>query len=469
MYNARIAPQVILDPGHGGTTAYGGSSPLGYAAAGGLAEKHVNLELAQRVAARLGPIAQLTRNGDTNLSLRERAQAAARSGARVLVSLHANAGAAGERGSEVWVHERHERSSGELARELEASLDRVGPTRGIFSGPLAVLEPEATGGCAACLVEADYLSDAYGRNRLTDGRGLDQLADAISSGIRTYLGRRGFGTAHGLPNLNFGPTGPNGRPLGAVTINFPVTNMPAQIMWTDYNDSDTMAGSYYDTVTVTDANGFEVFRETIRPDGLDPGASATHSVVWYPRQPGPVTVRVRLNSGEYAIPEDSIDDNISETTATVGVGSNTGAVPMYGYGSSITARAVTAPGAGMNPRYRADQNIGYVPFYGSMRARYDYTNNFVWLVWPHRRNESDPPASVDIDVTFEIFEEDPQVNTSAQPIDTQTTRVQLAEDQKYGFEYSRLTPQQDYFIRITYVDYGQAQDAGMLLWTNGYG
>ena len=129
-----------------------------------------------------------------NVPLHERAQLAARNGARVLVSIHANAGSPGARGSEVWLHDRHDAQSATLAREIHAQLDRVGPTRGLYQGPLTVLDPHATGGCAACLVEADYLSDPQGRARLTSSRGLDELADAISTGVRGYLGRaQGYG------------------------------------------------------------------------------------------------------------------------------------------------------------------------------------------------------------------------------------------------------------------------------------
>lgn len=463
----RSAPLVILDPGHGGTQAYGGSSPLGHAPPGGIAEKHVNLDLAHRVVARLGSMAALTRSDDTNLSLRERASAAARSGARVLVSIHANAGAEGARGSEVWVHERHEEGSGDLARALHASLDRVGPTRGVFSGPLAVLDPDATGGCAACLVEADYLSDPHGRSRLTDTRSLDSIADAISDGVRTYLGR-GYRGAVGLPNLNFGPNGPGGRPLGSVTVSSPATNMPAQITWTDYNDSDTDAQSYTDVVSIIDSRGLEVFRQDLRIEQLRAGGSDPHYMVWTPRDPGRYTVRVLLNAGYFPIPEDNIGDNTSEVSVDVGVGSS-GAIGLGypAYGAAIYARQVSAPNQGMTDRYRGDQNFTTRPFEGMMRPSLHFTNSFIWLAWPHRRAPSDPAPSVDVDLTFEIFEQDPSSGAAA--IDVQTTRVQLAEDQKFGWEYSRLTPQQDYYVRISYVDYDPNGGAGTVMWANGYG
>ncbi|MCW5808810.1 MAG: N-acetylmuramoyl-L-alanine amidase [Deltaproteobacteria bacterium] len=461
-------PQVILDPGHGGTVAYGGSTPYGFApSGGGLPEKHVNLDLARRVAARLGSIAQLTRSGDTNLSLRDRAELAARSGARVLVSLHANAGGDGSRGSEVWLHERHARSSSELARDIDANLDRIGPTRGVFTGPLAVLDPEATGGCAACLVEADYLTDPHGRGRLTEARGLDALADAISSGIRTYLGRGAYGEARGLPNLRFG-IGPEGQ---AIVVSTAATHMPTQITWIDHNDSDTMAGSYYDTVTIFDPSGQQVFHEPPlrNDDGLRPRERLARMVWWTPRVAGTHRICVRLNSGEYAIPEDTLDDNYLCTTAEVGTGSSGGTYQSRRFGAAIAARQVSAPLPGMQPRYRADQNFGTATFHGMVRPGLDFTNNFVWLVWPHRRHPDDPPAAVHADLTFEIFEVDPERNANAVAIDTQTNRVDLGEDQQHGFEYSRLTPQQDYYVRITFTDYSQTQDAGRVLWTNAYG
>jgi hypothetical protein len=121
----------------------------------------------------------------------------------------------------------------------------------------------------------------------------------------------------------------------------------------------------------------------------------------------------------------------------------------------------------MRARYQWEQNFTTRPFEGMMRPGLDFTNSFIWLVWPHRRAESDPAPSVDVDLTFELFEQDP--STGAQPIDVETTRVQLVEDQKFGWEYSRLTPQQDYYVRISYVDYDPNGGAGRVMWAQGYG
>jgi N-acetylmuramoyl-L-alanine amidase len=182
---------VVLDPGHGGNTPCGKSTPYGIRGPMGSLEKDVVLELARRVAARLGGAAILTRVGDTNLSLANRCALAKRRGAQVFVSLHANAGPAGNRGSEVYVHPRAPVSSRALADALTRELTSFGGSaQGVLAGELAVLSPEWVGpSTAACLLEVDHLSDAQGENRLRDPAALDRLSGSIANGIRRYLGR----------------------------------------------------------------------------------------------------------------------------------------------------------------------------------------------------------------------------------------------------------------------------------------
>lgn len=316
---------VIIDPGHGGTTSVGGSSPFG-AKANGCVEKDINLAIARRVVARLGSAAQLTRDHDVNLSLRERAVRAARSGARALISIHTGADPSGGHGGEVWIHDRHDARSAILAEEIHHSLDQVGPSRGVMRGPLALLDPSS--GVPACLIEVDNLGTPTGRQRLTSAQGLDRIAEAIAGGVQSYMAR--FGDA------------------GAIAV-----------------------------------------REVADPDGLA-------------------------------------------------------------------------------PRYRGDQNLGSVTFYGYLRPSLDFTNRFIWLVWPQRRNEADPPAIVDIDLTIELFDHDPQTDPNAAPIDQQVRRIQLSEGGKFGYEYSRL-PAGDIYLRLQFTDYSATRDAGELLWTNCYG
>jgi N-acetylmuramoyl-L-alanine amidase len=182
---------IVIDPGHGGQVPCGSSSPLGVRGPGGVLEKTVALALAQRVAAKLGPGAILTRTGDTNLSLADRARVAVRYGAPVFLSLHANAGPPGQRGAETFVHARATRPSLALAQAVQRELAAFGgPVPGtVAEGELAVLTPERLGAhTAACLVEVDYLSDAAGERRLTDGARLDALGSAVARGVTRYFG-----------------------------------------------------------------------------------------------------------------------------------------------------------------------------------------------------------------------------------------------------------------------------------------
>ena len=79
---------ICIDPGHGGND--GGSTLVN-----GVSEKVYNLKIAQYLKAELEQYKNvkvvMTRTGDTNPSLQERAQIAANNGAKALVSIHLNA------------------------------------------------------------------------------------------------------------------------------------------------------------------------------------------------------------------------------------------------------------------------------------------------------------------------------------------------------------------------------------------
>src|SRR6185436_2936566 len=131
----------------------------------------------------------LTRRADENLSLGERAATAARAGARAFVSIHANAGAEGDRGPETWVHPRGGARSEALASAVQRALGTtVGLDRGVKRGAMAVLDPgRHAPSAAACLVEVDFLSDRDGERRLRDGASIDRFGRAIAEGVTTYL------------------------------------------------------------------------------------------------------------------------------------------------------------------------------------------------------------------------------------------------------------------------------------------
>jgi lysozyme len=168
--------RIILDPGHGGAQQAGRSSPFGSRSDRGAREEDMVLGLARDVARRLPPgSAVLTRDGDFNLSLRER-RATAQGEAEAFVSLHA--GATGG-GSEVWVHPAAEQASWHLAETLGAALGA--PVRS--SEPMAVLDPRGLPpGMGACLVHADI-------DRLEQERP-SRLGEAVARGLDLYLRHR---------------------------------------------------------------------------------------------------------------------------------------------------------------------------------------------------------------------------------------------------------------------------------------
>lgn len=95
-----VSRRIFIDAGHGGQEDVGRSRAYGARGARGTLEKDVTLDIARRVAVRLGGGARLTRAGDENLALGARAEQAAREGADVFVSIHANGGVPERQGPE---------------------------------------------------------------------------------------------------------------------------------------------------------------------------------------------------------------------------------------------------------------------------------------------------------------------------------------------------------------------------------
>src|SRR5438874_3249384 len=118
-------PIVVLDPGHGGSAPAGGSSANNATGPNGLLEKDLTLDVAQRVGAILGGRATviLTRGGDDNRSLVDRARVAREADADVFLSIHFNGWKnSAVDGSEAWVATGTNGGSHALARSV---LDRV--------------------------------------------------------------------------------------------------------------------------------------------------------------------------------------------------------------------------------------------------------------------------------------------------------------------------------------------------------
>lgn len=231
---------VAIDPGHGGTN-------LGAPGPGrGVFEKAVTLALAKRLRVLLttellAPDGQrhaaspdgepavppisvvLCRDSDTLVPIRARARCAAESGARVFLSLHANAvppGAApGSRhGFEVFVlspgevdddaalasltnpnpteaawaaHEVRAAAeqSIELGRVLAAHLARVSEpaARNVVRQSGAALDVLRGAGTAAVLVEVGFMDHPEEGTRLGDPAGREPIARALADAVRQYL------------------------------------------------------------------------------------------------------------------------------------------------------------------------------------------------------------------------------------------------------------------------------------------
>jgi len=206
---------VALDPGHGG-------SNLG-AAADGLVEKDVTLALARRLRARLeatpGVRVVLCRDADVLVPIRARSRCAARAGAGLFLSLHANATPAGvtpgtQRGFELYVLPPEDvtddamiaalgapgpdgvwtahlaRAAGEASIAAAAALEarlRVGLGAGLSRGTRqggAALDVLRGAGVPAVLVEVGFLDDPRDRPLLATHGGQDRLAEVLAAGVR---------------------------------------------------------------------------------------------------------------------------------------------------------------------------------------------------------------------------------------------------------------------------------------------
>jgi len=184
---------VVVDPGHGGTTTIGGSSPNNATGPTGLLEKNLTLDVSMRVAAKAVDLkVVLTRSTDTNLGLADRAGVAKSTKADAFVSVHFNGWPSQDvQGTETYLHEKGSKASLALAKAVQANV--LGATglsdRGVKRAAFAVLNPDYhDAATAACLVEISFLTQASEETRLKDPTYLDALAESILAGMNQFLG-----------------------------------------------------------------------------------------------------------------------------------------------------------------------------------------------------------------------------------------------------------------------------------------
>ena len=180
---------LVLDPGHGGTVAVGGSTPNRGISPNGLFEKDLALEIANRVRDRLRSdfTVVLTRESDTNVSLAERASSAKRVAADMFLSIHLS-GSVGPAVSTTEVVTARDAQPGSIAL-ANAVLERVGAVTGTpgahLRADLGQLVPDRHDPrTAACLVELASLDDPTQARQLLDVDYRAALADALATSVR---------------------------------------------------------------------------------------------------------------------------------------------------------------------------------------------------------------------------------------------------------------------------------------------
>jgi len=209
---AALTGVVVLDPGHGGSKKIGGSSPNNATSASGVLEKEMTLDMAKRVQKQLKQIADLapgsdikvhlTRSGDTNLGLSDRAQVAEARNADVFVSIHFNGFNGSVRGTETLILSEangnvNEAEDRRLAKRIQESmfsairkLDPAARDRGVKDGQkLGVLNDVSLGNTRgdhttrACLIEIEFIDNPDVDKLLNSGTGSDKARDAIAAAI----------------------------------------------------------------------------------------------------------------------------------------------------------------------------------------------------------------------------------------------------------------------------------------------
>ncbi len=191
---------VVIDPGHGGTAAIGGSSANNAVGPRGMLEKHVTLDVAQRardILRERGIAVHLTRETDANLSLADRAGVARTHGAAAFVSLHFNGFDGAVQGTETFVHLGAGAEGGAgseaLCRAVQAEMvaalghnDRN--AGGVKRANFGVIRPASHAlETAAVLHEVSFMDVAEEEMRLAAVSYRRGIAVALADGIETYL------------------------------------------------------------------------------------------------------------------------------------------------------------------------------------------------------------------------------------------------------------------------------------------
>ena len=197
---------VVLDPGHGGSDSG--------ARRGSVYEKNINFKVAQYCKAELeqycGVTVYMTRTGDTNPSLEERAQIAANYGGNILVSIHQNSGSPSAYGAEVYYPNRNYKpaigdSGKAVADSIQKELVSLGLSDrgtkirntensstyadGSYSDYYGIIRNAKNLGVPGIIVEHAFLSNTSDYNNfISSDSKLQKLGIADATGIAKAFG-----------------------------------------------------------------------------------------------------------------------------------------------------------------------------------------------------------------------------------------------------------------------------------------
>jgi len=203
---------VVIDPGHGGTGSIGGSDGNHAVSPSGVKEKDLTLILANLVKSELQAAAVagghtinifMTRTGDVNLSLADRAHVARTNHADRFLSIHLNAFNGLTRGVETYVRRAQDnvnlsddkRFATNIQNAVFHAIKSADPgtnDRGVKEEKFGVLNDVALGNtsgghCRACLLEVEFLDvpavDAFLNTAANATAIRGQIARAIANAI----------------------------------------------------------------------------------------------------------------------------------------------------------------------------------------------------------------------------------------------------------------------------------------------
>ncbi len=223
--------EIVLDPGHGGEVETGAVGP------NGLAEKELNLRVAEGTAAELehrGHVVVLTRTADYRVPLEVRAAIANQLGAKALVSIHHNAPTpqmSTTPGTEVFIRTgsaESRRLGGLIWQEMVDALsgfDGVSWAAATDAGALRVTNREGQDSYGmvrrprmpAVLAELGYLSNPSEAELFATPEYVDVASVALADAIERWLDTDEVGGGLRAHARSFTPDGTTGHNRGCLS------------------------------------------------------------------------------------------------------------------------------------------------------------------------------------------------------------------------------------------------------------